>query len=624
MARIGDRIASYELTEVLASGAMGTVFKARDSRLNRDVALKLLAQDLSQNVVFRTRFQRESTVAGGLRHPNIVPVFDAGEWMGQLYLAMLLVEGPSLAAVISRKRNLPTKRVVSIVSQVAGALDAAHAQGIIHRDVKPGNILLLEGGGAQGSDHVYLVDFGITRTVDAAASITRTGMFMGTLSYIAPEQLAAGAVDGRADQYALAGTAFEMLTSSPPFVRDNEAALTFAQLNSPAPLLSAVRPDLPAALTPVLLRGLAKDPRERFPSSSAFADALATAAAKRDEQVAPPLVAPAPAIAAPVAAAPVAAAPVAAAPVAAPDPDSFPTVRDLTPAYSRPVLPSRRRAAKRGRGWMPLVAGLLAGGLVVLLAYAAYAVLFAPGPDRPGESTPPVAVSSPTVLPTTTVGVVLPSAGVTPAPTDGIVATPTPPGQPTRTPRSTRRPTATPTTTTPTPTPSPTPTATATATASPPSSLPIAAAGTWAVVYSLTSTEGQPPTALGDHTRRYDIEPDCPSESDCRMLVTSYDGDGDFVGNIRFTWNGSAYRYAGAARYYSRAGGSACTPPSGETLPGAYTTREVVTVEPSRRNEAGEVVEFTGTKRITGTPTPSGTANGCEPYSLTYAASLTR
>ena len=609
MARIGDRIASYELTAVIASGAMGTVYRANDSRLGREVALKLLAPNLSRDPMFRARFERESRVTAGLRHPNIVPVFEAGEWLDQLYIAMQLIDGPSLASIIARRRHLPTKQVVSIVSQLAGALDAAHVRGIVHRDVKPGNVLLLEDARGEGSDHAYLVDFGVTRSVDSADSMTRTGVFMGTLSYIAPEQLAAGHVDGRADQYALASTAFEMLSSTPPFVRDNQAALMWAHLNAPAPTLSSVRPDLPSGLTPVLQRAMAKDPDERYASSGAFASALSAAA-----RAVTPAPAPATSIALTVSAA-----------VA----QDAPTVEAPPPTAREARIPPPRDRRRQRRGWMPVAAGLLAFALTALVAYSAFILLGSPGESQRPDATLPVAVvpspsraASVDVLPTD----LLTFPPVTLAP--GETASPS--VVPTRTARPTRNRTPTPghaTQPPPTPTasatPSATPTATPTATPDPTTRLPVAATGTWAVTYSRNGTSGSPPTELGDHNRTYDIQPACETESDCRMLATTYDSAGNFVGRITFRWNGSLYRYTGDARYYSRQGGSTCVTEGGDTVTGAYETAEVVRVEPERYAD-DRVVEFVGTKVISGTPTDIGTANGCEPYSLSYGARLTR
>ncbi|MEA2678094.1 MAG: hypothetical protein QOJ81_2235 [Chloroflexota bacterium] len=258
---------------------MGQVFRAHDERLDREVAIKILSPALSDDESFRQRFQRESRVAAAFHHPNIVPVFDAGEWEGQLYIAMMLVQGPNLAAVIARDAPMALRRVVGIVSQVASALDAAHSAGTVHRDVKPANILLLERPAAGRPEHAYLVDFGLTRSTSAMTQMTRVGSFVGTLDYVAPEQLQGDQIDGRADQYALACTAYQMLAGAPPFKRESEVALISAHLYTPPPMLSAVRHDLPESVSWVLTRAMAKEPEARFRTTEEFADALSQAAA---------------------------------------------------------------------------------------------------------------------------------------------------------------------------------------------------------------------------------------------------------------------------------------------------------------------------------------------------------
>lgn len=273
--QIGDRVAHYQLTALIARGGMSTVYRAHDERLGRDVALKLLSPELSEDADFRARFEREWRTAAALRQPNILPIFDAGDWQGQLYIAMLLVEGPDLAAVIDRDGPLAPERAVSIISQVAAALDAAHAQGIVHRDVKPGNILLVQGGGPGGTDHAYLADFGLTRRSSSNSRMTRSGVFLGTVAYIAPEQLQGRAVDGRTDEYSMACVAYQMLTAEPPFPRDMDLGMLSAHLNDPPPMVSARRPDLPRALDGVIAMGMAKSPDARFPSAGAFASAFA-------------------------------------------------------------------------------------------------------------------------------------------------------------------------------------------------------------------------------------------------------------------------------------------------------------------------------------------------------------
>ena len=270
----GAQIASYQLEEEIGRGGMAVVYRARDVRLGRWVALKVLAQDYAQDEAFRQRFIRESRTAAAVDHPNIIPIFDAGEASGVLYIAMRYVAGQDVHSLLYRAGPLPAARALSIVSQVAAALDAAHACGLVHRDVKPANMLL--GGVAENgrADHVYLSDFGISKQLNATTSLTLTGQVLGTLNYLAPEQIEGRQVDGRADAYALACAAFEMLAGAPPFRRDENMAVMWAQLNAPPPRLTSLRPDLPPAVDQVMGRALAKSPDARYPSCLAFSAAL--------------------------------------------------------------------------------------------------------------------------------------------------------------------------------------------------------------------------------------------------------------------------------------------------------------------------------------------------------------
>ena len=268
------QVASYQMVEEIGRGGMAVVYRARDVRLGRWVALKVLAADLARDDAFRRRFIRESRVAAAVDHPNIIPIFDAGEAGGVLFIAMRYVGGQDVHSLLNRAGPLPPARAAGIVAQVASALDAAHARGLVHRDVKPANMLL--GGLAEdgSEDHVYLSDFGISKTSQATSNLTLTGQVLGTLNYLAPEQIEGRAVDGRADAYSLACTAFEMLAGAPPFRRDQSLAVMWAQLSAPPPALTSLRPDLPAAVDQVMFRALAKAPEDRYPSCRAFAAAL--------------------------------------------------------------------------------------------------------------------------------------------------------------------------------------------------------------------------------------------------------------------------------------------------------------------------------------------------------------
>jgi serine/threonine protein kinase len=273
----GSQIAGYLIQEQIGRGGMAVVYRASDTRLNRSVALKILAPELAGDTAFRQRFVREMRAAASVDHPHIVPVFDAGEADGVLYIAMRYVGGQDLRTLLDTEHKLPAPRVVHIIGQVASALDDAHARGLIHRDVKPGNMLIGTVAGRGQPDHVYLSDFGLSKPELSGANLTLTGQFLGTLDYMAPEQAEGHAVDGRADLYALGCTAFEMLAGQPPFKRDQGFAVLWAQLSAPAPSLCAVRPDLPPAVDQVIARALAKSPDDRYRTCTEFARALRVA-----------------------------------------------------------------------------------------------------------------------------------------------------------------------------------------------------------------------------------------------------------------------------------------------------------------------------------------------------------
>jgi serine/threonine-protein kinase len=271
----GAQIAGYRLEERIGQGGMAVIFRARDGRLGRVVALKILAPALAADDAFRRRFIRESQAAAAVDDPHIIPVFEAGEAGGVLFLAMRYVPGGDARTLVRREGALPPGRAAAIVSPVALALDSAHAAGLVHRDVKPSNMLMDVRPGRP--DHVYLSDFGLSKAALAATGLTGTGQFLGTLEYTAPEQIQGRPVDGRADQYALACSAFELLTGGPPFQREEAAALMFAHLSEPPPALSTRRKDLPRRADAVLATAMAKDPAARYASCREFADALRTA-----------------------------------------------------------------------------------------------------------------------------------------------------------------------------------------------------------------------------------------------------------------------------------------------------------------------------------------------------------
>ncbi len=275
---VGTELGGYRIERLLGRGGMGEVYLAEQLGLHRRVALKLLAPALADERHFRERFVRESELAAALDHPNIVPIYEAGEVDGRLFLAMRYVDGPSLEAVLG-EGPLTVERTLAILGGIAAALDAAHGTGLVHRDVKPANILL-----AAGSEHPYLADFGLTKHATYGGGLTAPGQLVGSADYVAPEQIEGRSVDGRADVYALACVLYACLAGEPPYRRDSELATLWAHVQAERPRLSAVRPEL-AALDPVIARGMATDPDGRYGSAGeltrAASDALATSSPVR-------------------------------------------------------------------------------------------------------------------------------------------------------------------------------------------------------------------------------------------------------------------------------------------------------------------------------------------------------
>ena len=271
----GEQLAGYQIEEQIGRGGMAVVYRALDLRLGRAVALKVLAPHLGEDEAFRQRFIRESRAAAGVDHPHIVPVFEAGEADGVLFIAMRYVEHGDVRSLLDTEGRLDPARACEITAQVAAALDTAHAYGLVHRDVKPGNILL--GRASNNADHVYLSDFGLSKHSLAPSTLTSTGQFLGTLDYVSPEQIQGHPVDGRADEYALACTVVEMLTGSPPFRHDDSMAIMWAQLESEPPRLTQRRPELPPAVDDVIAAAMAKKPTGRYRTCQDFAVALKVA-----------------------------------------------------------------------------------------------------------------------------------------------------------------------------------------------------------------------------------------------------------------------------------------------------------------------------------------------------------
>jgi Protein kinase domain len=268
----GSRIAGYELEEQIGAGGMAVVFRARDERLQRRVALKILAPGLAPDEAFRQRFIRESRAAAAVDDPHIIPVFEAGEAEGALFIAMRYVPGGDVRTLVRRAGPLSPGRALAIISPVASALDAAHGSGLVHRDVKPANMLVDVRPGRP--DHVYLSDFGLSKWVMTSLGPTRSGQFLGTPGYTAPEQMEGKPVDGRADQYSLACAAFELLCGEAPFPRDQVTAMIWAHMSEQPPMATSRRPGLPQGVDGVLAKALAKAPGDRYATCREFADAM--------------------------------------------------------------------------------------------------------------------------------------------------------------------------------------------------------------------------------------------------------------------------------------------------------------------------------------------------------------
>jgi hypothetical protein len=268
----GSRIGKYVLEQRIGHGGMAVVYLARDNQLGRLVALKIMAPSVASDGEFRERFVRESKAAAAVDDPHIIPVFEAGESAGVLFIAMRYVAGGDVRSVLAREGPLAVGRASAILVSVASALDAAHAVGLVHRDVKPGNMLIDVRKGRP--DHVYLADFGLTKATSGAVTLTGSGRFLGTADYAAPEQIGGRQVDGRADQYALACAAVEMLTGQPPFPFKNVMDVLAAHVSEPPQPLSARRNGLPAELDAVLGRALAKSPDDRYRSCGDFTAAF--------------------------------------------------------------------------------------------------------------------------------------------------------------------------------------------------------------------------------------------------------------------------------------------------------------------------------------------------------------
>ncbi len=287
--RIGDEFAGYRLVALIGHGGMSIVYRAEHIGLGRTVALKLLSPELSEDESFRERFERESRIAAALEHPNIIPIYEAGEENGVLFIAMRYVDGADLKTRLKREGPMNADQAASLVAQVAAALEAAHHKDLVHRDVKPANILVADDAGVEGTAHFYLSDFGVAKS-SSAVGLTRTGLFVGTADYASPEQIEGKQLDGRADVYSLGCVAYEVLTAAPAYDKDSEVAMMYAHLLEPPPKVTDKRPDLPAKVDDTIAKAAAKSRDDRYATptefAAAFRQALATGG-RSDTRAAP-------------------------------------------------------------------------------------------------------------------------------------------------------------------------------------------------------------------------------------------------------------------------------------------------------------------------------------------------
>jgi protein kinase-like protein len=358
---VGAEFAGCRIEGVAGRGGMGVVYRATQLALDRLVALKVIAPDLALDRAFRARFQREARLAASIEHSNVLPVYEAGERDGVLFLTTRYVEGIDLRALLDRDGPLDPRRAAALLTPVAFALHAAHQRGLVHRDVKPANVLIAAPGDAE-HEHVYLTDFGIARGEGAAAgemTVTRTGVFVGTLDYMAPEQMTGARGNARSDIYSFGCMLFQTLSGRVPFPREQDVARMHAHLNEPFPTLLEVRPDVPPALDAVVQRACAKDPDDRYAGAAALARALEAAV----KDGVPDTVA---AEDAPPAAETVVSPPATTA-VAAPEPTGLPPTRVAEPqaAGEPPPGPPPGRPGRRRGYLLPGLIGVIVVAVVV-------------------------------------------------------------------------------------------------------------------------------------------------------------------------------------------------------------------------------------------------------------------
>jgi serine/threonine protein kinase len=374
--RIGSTLAGYRIDRLLGRGGMSVVYLAEQQRPRRNVALKLLAPELAQDPSFRNRFEKESELAASLDHPNVIPIYEVGEIEDVFFIAMRYVKTVDLAAILRDEGQIALNRVVHIGEQTASALDAAHSERLVHRDVKPGNILVATSSTPGIQDHVYLSDFGIAKRSKDTSGLTQAGYFIGTVDYVSPEQIAGTDVDGRTDQYALACVLFQCLTGKVPFDADDHVGVLFAHLSNPPPSVTDFRPDLSFDIDEVIARGMAKAKEDRFESCSALTEAVSAALLPRGTEpskqapLPPTVFAPPP--------------PPPASPPSTPPPEQAPPTAPSEPSPSSPKPPVNRRR-------VGMIAGVVTGVVAVLIALIASISLFS---DKKGDETGPTALDS--------------------------------------------------------------------------------------------------------------------------------------------------------------------------------------------------------------------------------------
>jgi serine/threonine protein kinase len=268
----GSTFAGYEVDSVVGAGGIGILYRARQVRLDRPVALKLVEPDVARDPVIRERLRREARMVAALEHPNVVPLYAAGEEDGTVYIVTRWVEGTELGSLIQAEGPLEPARAARTAAQIASALEMAHAKGLVHRDVKPSNVILTP------EDHVYLTDFGLAKRAGTAVGLTRVDQMLGTVDYVAPEGIEGSEPDARGDVYSLGCVLFEMLTGAPPFAdQGGGMAKMWAQVNAEVPSVREQRPEVPPQLEEVMRRAMSKAPEER-PTAAAFRAALLAAA----------------------------------------------------------------------------------------------------------------------------------------------------------------------------------------------------------------------------------------------------------------------------------------------------------------------------------------------------------